>query len=34
MFDVPGVDEDITVNGPELIGAWSGVTKDPRLEAL
>ena len=23
MFDVPGVDEDFTVDGPELIGVWS-----------
>ena len=23
MFDVPGVDEDFTVDGPKLIGAWS-----------
>ena len=22
-FDVPGVDEDFTVDGPELVGAWS-----------
>ena len=23
MFDVPGIDEDFTIDGPELIGAWS-----------
>ena len=23
MFDVPGVDEDFEVDGPELVGAWS-----------
>ena len=23
LFDVPGVDEDFAVDGPELVGAWS-----------
>ena len=23
LFDVPGIDKDFTVDGPELVGAWS-----------
>ena len=28
MFDVPGIDEDFAVDGPELIGAWSEHLRD------
>ena len=28
MFDVPSVDEDITIDGLELIGAWSEHLRD------
>ena len=28
MFDVPGVDEDFTVDGLELVGAWSEHFRD------